>query len=55
MKNKDFPKILRRIIILSLILRDKGKIKAILEGFIHGILGILGENKKYLPGRLKYV
>jgi rhamnopyranosyl-N-acetylglucosaminyl-diphospho-decaprenol beta-1,3/1,4-galactofuranosyltransferase len=55
MRNKDFPKVLRRIIALSLILRDKRKIKAILEGFFHGILGILGENKNYLTRRVKSV
>ncbi len=55
MRNKDFPKVLRRIIALSLILRDKRKIKAILEGFLHGILGVLGENKNYLTRRVKSV
>jgi rhamnopyranosyl-N-acetylglucosaminyl-diphospho-decaprenol beta-1,3/1,4-galactofuranosyltransferase len=55
MRNKDFPKVLRRIIALSLILRDRRKIKAILEGFFHGILGVLGENKNYLTRRVKSV
>jgi rhamnopyranosyl-N-acetylglucosaminyl-diphospho-decaprenol beta-1,3/1,4-galactofuranosyltransferase len=55
MRNKDFPKVLRRIIALSLILRDRRKIKAILEGFLHGILGVLGENKNYLTRRVKSV
>ena len=55
MRNKDFPKVLRRIIALSLILRDRRKIKVILEGFLHGILGVLGENKNYLTRRAKSV
>jgi GT2 family glycosyltransferase len=55
MRNKDFPKVLRRIIALSLILRDRRKIKVILEGFLHGILGVLGENKNYLTRRVKSV
>jgi hypothetical protein len=50
-RRKDFPKVLRRILILSLIIRDKNKVKTILEGFFDGIFGILGENKKYSTKR----
>lgn len=50
-KRKDLLKVLRRILILSLIIRDKNKVKTIFEGFFDGIFGILGENKKYSTKR----